>query len=146
MSKKDNTEDKNQKILLLEESIKSLSKQEEAAKTINPADVIAGSVFDIKSFNLKVDKYSEILRKRRKLKDQIQLEKLKHKPFDYGDITYNQFRYGLISDFYNMISEIKNMSSFSFNQLSIIINKGYRKLMILVILLIILLLFLILYK
>jgi hypothetical protein len=137
---------KENNIKKLEDSIKSLSKEEEAAKAIDPSEVIAGSVFDIKAFNLKVDKYSEILRKRRKLKDQIQLEKLKHKPFDYGNITYNQFRYKLIGDFYNMIDEIINMSSFSFTNLSVIINKGYRKLMILVIILIILLLFLIIYK
>ena len=139
MSKEDN-------IKKLEQSIKSLSKEEEAAKQIDPSEVIAGSVFDIKAFNLKVDKYSELIRKRRKLKDKLQLEKLKHKAFDYGDITYNQFRYKLIGDFYNMFNEIKNMSSFSFTKLSVIINKGYRKLMILFIILIGLLLFLIMYK
>lgn len=139
MSKEDN-------IKKLEDSIKSLSTQEEAAKTIDPSEVTAGSVFDAKAFNIKIDKYFDLVRKRRKLKDQIQLEKLKYKPLDYGDITYNKFRYTLIGDFYNMINEIKNMSSFSFSNLFIIINKRYRKLMILVIILIILLLFLIIYK
>lgn len=112
---------------------KNLKLEREKKKIIKPSEVIAGSVFDSALFNRKLDEINEINRKRRKIKDKIKLFKLKKRHVDYDDLTIRQFKNGIILDTYDMFSELFSMKSFSFKNINYIINKNYRKIILLVI-------------
>ena len=101
------------------------------------SDITApGGKFDTKAFNKQVDKVSDIIRQRRKLKDKIKLANLAYRPLDYNRMTIGELKMALYSDTYDMFAEISNLKSFNLEKLNQIISKNYRKLTILIVLLV----------
>ncbi len=100
------------------------------------SDITApGGKFDTKAFNKQVNKVSDIIRQRRKLKDKIKLANLAYRPLDYNKMTIGELKMALYSDIYDMFGEISNLKSFNLKKLNQIISKNYRKLTILIVLL-----------
>lgn len=122
----------------ISEYTNTLAKIEIEQKILNKIkleDVTIGSIFDAKAFNKKVDAINELIMKKNKIKDKINLLKLKYRPIDYNKMTIDEFKFGLITDINLMINELLLMKNFNYNQFNNIINKNYRKLTILILLL-----------
>ena len=121
----------------------SLSKELEQTESeisnyqVSKDDVIVGGVFDPKTFNQKLDKLNELKRKRSKLRDKLKLSKMVQQlPTDHNKQSLTKDF--IINDFYQMLDEFKGLKKINVVGIENIINKNYRKLIILIILLIIL--------
>lgn len=95
-----------------------------------------GAVFDVAAFNKQVDKIFTIKRKRKKIKDKIQLLKIQYTPLNYNKLSIGEMKHGLVNDLYDMLQEIKDMEK-NKTSLNEIFNKNYRKVTILFIILLI---------
>lgn len=120
----------------------SLSKELENTESeinsykVSKDDVSVGGVFNPKTFNEKLDKLNELKRKRSRLKNKIKLSKMNRQIIKDQPLTLTK-EY-IINDIYKMVDEFKNLKKLNIINIDGIINKGYRKLIILIILLIIL--------
>lgn len=122
----------------------SLSKELENTESeinsykISKDDVSVGGVFNPKTFNEKLNKLNELKRKRSRLKNKIKLSKMNRQIIKDQPLTLTLTKEYIINDIYKMIDEFKNLKKLNITNIDGIINKGYRKLIILIILLIIL--------
>ena len=121
----------------------SLSKELENTESeinsykVSKDDVSIGGIFNPKTFNEKLDKLNELKRKRYRLKNKIKLSKINQQMI-LKDQPLTLTKEYIINDIYKMVDEFKNLKKFNIINIDGVINKGYRKLIILIILLVIL--------
>lgn len=102
---------------------------------VSKDDVSDGGVFNPKTFNEKLNKLNELKRKRSRLKDKIKLSKINSQMKIKNQPLTKEY---IINDIYKMLDDFKNIKKINIDNIDGIINKGYRKLIILIVLLVIL--------
>lgn len=109
------------------------------AESLKYSDVTIGGIFDVDAFNGYMNKIDTIKNNKHQLEEQILKERLRFDPIDINNLTLKQLKNGMIMDFVDMYIELKELKTINFENVSIIVNKKYRKITLLITIFLILL-------
>jgi hypothetical protein len=109
---------------------KILSTRYKIESKFKVSEFIRAGLFDNNLFNKKIDEINEIQRIRRKIKEKIRLLKLSDEQPDYHKLTIGEFINAIYIDMFSMFRELFNMNKFRLQTIHHILNKNYRRIIL----------------